>query len=117
MLRLTILSPERRLLQDEEVDEVTIKGNEGQLQILPGHAPMVGTLESGAFSFRGRDGRLSSGVISSGFFEIHDDHLTVIAETLELQGEIDLDRAVRAQRQAEEILKEADLDEHRFRKY
>ncbi len=117
MLKLTILSPERRLLEGAPVEEVTIFGSEGQVQILPGHAPMVGLLETGMFKYRSTGGSESAGVISSGFFEVKDDAVNVLAETLELRGEIDVDRAKRAQRDSESTLKEAELDEHSFRKY
>jgi F-type H+-transporting ATPase subunit epsilon len=116
-LKLTILSPQRRLLESAPVDEVTLFGSEGQIQILPGHAPMIGTLDTGTFRYKESTGNESSGVISYGFFEVKDDEVTLLAETLELRGEIDLNRAKRAQSEAEEALKQADLDEHAFRKY
>lgn len=118
MLKLTVLTPERRLLEATEVKELTLQGSEGQIQILPGHAPMVGTIETGSFSYRGADGNEHAGVISSGFFEVkREDEAVVVAETLELKGEIDVERARKAQKLAEDTLKEADLDEHRFNKY
>jgi F-type H+-transporting ATPase subunit epsilon len=115
-LKLSILSPERRLLEDSLVDEVTLNGSEGQIQVLPGHAPMVGTLETGSFRYM-NGGVEHEGIISSGFFEVRDDLVSVLAETLELRGEIDLERAKKAQRDAEDALKGADLDEHAFKKY
>ncbi|HLE00118.1 MAG TPA: ATP synthase F1 subunit epsilon [Bdellovibrionota bacterium] len=116
-LKLTILSPERKLLESLPVDEITLVGSEGQIEILPGHAAMIGTLETGIFSYRASEGREAKGMISSGFFEVRDDVVVVMAETLELQGEIDVERAKRAQKAAEEALGDADLDEQRFRKY
>lgn len=116
-MKLQLLSPERKLLEGLEVDEVTLPSSEGQIQVLPGHAPMVGSMDTGVFNYRGTDGKTSSGVISMGFFEVRADDLVVMAETIELKGEIDIDRAKRAQKQAEETLKAADLDEHQFNKY
>ncbi len=116
-LKLTILAPERRLAEGVEVEEVTINGSEGQIQLLPGHAPMIGTLEAGMFSFKHPGGSLTSGVISGGFFEIAKDEVTVTADSLELVGEIDLMRAKQAQQEAEQVLREADLDEHKFKEY
>ena len=55
------------------------------------------------------------GIITSGFFEVTEEGISVVAETLELQGEIDLDRANEPQKQAEEALKAADFDEHSSR--
>lgn len=116
-LLLSILSPERRLVENVRVQEVTLPGSEGQIQILPGHAAMIGTLETGIFSFLIEGSAPVSGVISSGFFEIADGRISVMAETLELKKEVDLSRARKAQELAEETLKEADLDEHKFKKY
>jgi F-type H+-transporting ATPase subunit epsilon len=86
-LKLSILSPERRLLEEKPVDEVTLNGSEGQIQILPGHAAMVGTLEKGEFHYHPVGGNRTGGVIASGFFQVHDDHVNVLAESLELLGE------------------------------
>lgn len=116
-LTLNVLSPERRLLDSAVATSVTLQGSEGQIQILPGHAAMVGTLETGIFTAQMQDGSAIRGVISSGFFEVRDDVLTIIAETLETRDEIDLNRAKLAQKKAEEALSEAGLDDVKFRKY
>src|SRR5690242_11210663 len=116
-LKLSILSPERRLVEALLVEEVTLPGSEGQIQILPGHSPMIGTLQTGQFSYHASGKSPVIGVISTGFFEVMDNALHVMAETLELKGEIDVDRAKKAQQQAEETLRSADLDEHQFKKY
>lgn len=84
-LKLSILSPEKRLAEAIPVEEVTLNGSEGQIQILPGHAAMVGTLETGEFHYRAVGGGRSGGVISSGFFEVRDDHVNVLAESLEIR--------------------------------
>lgn len=117
MLKLSILSPERRLVEGAEVDELTLPGSEGQIQILPGHAAMIGTLQTGLFSYHKTGKDPVVGAISTGFFEVKDDEVQLLVETLELKGEIDLDRARKAQQLAEQTLKEADLDEHQFKKY
>jgi F-type H+-transporting ATPase subunit epsilon len=116
-LKLNILSPERRLIEGVLVEEVTLPGSEGQIQLLPGHAPMIGTLQTGVFNYRSPGKNPVYGVISSGFFEVKEDVVYVLAETLELKSEIDLDRARRAQLKAEQTLQAADLDEHQFKKY
>ncbi len=116
-LKLSILSPERRLVESISVEEVTLTGSEGQIQILPGHAPMIATLSTGLFQYRSKGRDPVVGVISSGFFRISDGQIHVLAETVELKSEIDIDRAKKAQKLAEETLLAADLDAHRFNKY
>lgn len=116
-LKLSILSPERKLLEGELVEEVTLTGSEGQIQIMEGHAPILGTLETGVFMYKASNGSAHAGVISSGFFEVRNNTVILMCETVELQGDIDVERAKRAQAKAEQTLKEADLDEHQFKKY
>ena len=118
-LKLTLLTPERRVFEGVDVSSVTLPGSEGQIQILPGHASFLGSLETGAFRFsRTQDGGgEDAGVISSGFFRVADGLVTVMAETLELRGDIDVARAKAAQAKAEKMLNEETLDEHQFRKY
>jgi F-type H+-transporting ATPase subunit epsilon len=99
------------------VQEVTLPGSEGQIQILEGHAPMIGTLETGIFHYRSVEGNLHAGMVSEGFFEVKNDTVSVMAEHLELKGEINLEQAKKAQYEAEEALKAADLDEHHFKEY
>jgi F-type H+-transporting ATPase subunit epsilon len=116
-LTLNILSPERRLLEKVDVQSVKLPGSEGQIQILPGHAPTVGTLEAGAFSYVAQGQPEAVGFVSTGFFQVENDTVTVLGETMELQGEIDLKRAEFAQKKAESALQDPDLDEQKYRKY
>jgi F-type H+-transporting ATPase subunit epsilon len=116
-MQLTILSPEKRLVSSIEVSSATIPGSEGQIQILPEHADMIGTLETGPFAFTPTSGAPVVGVISSGFFEVQNGSITVSAETVELAKEIDTTRAKTAQAKAEAALKDPELNPENFRKY
>ena len=116
ILKLNVYSPERKLIESRVVESVTLTGSEGQIQVLPGHAQMAGILNTGSFAYveKGQEVR---GVISSGFFEVLGEDVILLAETLELASEIDYQRAKLAQKQAEEALKDAALDEHKFMEY
>jgi F-type H+-transporting ATPase subunit epsilon len=116
-MKLTILSPEKRIADVVEVSVVTLPGSEGQIQILDGHADMIGTLETGEFNYEPVSGRKVVGVITSGFFEVRGGNLIVSAETVELAPEIDLNRARSAQKKAENALTDPELDFKLFRKY
>lgn len=116
-LKLSILSPERKLLEGELVEEVTLPGSEGQIQILQMHAPMIGTLETGIFSYKTTGGDAHMGMVSDGFFEVKNDIVNVMAEHIELQGEVNLELAKKAQFEAEAALKDASLDPHHFKEY
>jgi F-type H+-transporting ATPase subunit epsilon len=117
MLKLNIFTPERKILEGRLVVEATLPGSEGQIEILPGHAAMAGTLETGILSYVVEGQGVARAAVSTGFFSIQEDTVSVSVETLEMGGEIDLERAKAAQALAEKTLQEADLDEHRFKKY
>ena len=114
---LSILAPERRLLQNEAIESLIITTVEGEIEVLPGHADMISTLDTGRFVYRSPKGEKTIGVISTGFLNVESGSVKVIAETIELAGEIDKNRAKQAQANAEKRLSEAGLDEHSFRKY
>jgi F-type H+-transporting ATPase subunit epsilon len=117
-LTLSIFSPERLLTKSIQVRQVILTGSEGQLEILPGHVSMVGLLETGMFEYVPLDGAEAvRGLISTGFFEVRLEEVRVFAETLELDGEIDFERARRAQVKAEQTMMDANLDEEHFKKY
>jgi len=117
MLKLTILSPEKKTADQVDVQSVTLPGTEGQIQVLPEHAEMVGILETGPFSYVPVSGEPLHGVISHGFFEVVGDVVTVMAETCELANEIDANRAKIAQKKAENALLDPELDQKHFKKY
>lgn len=82
----------------------------GEIEILPGHAPFMGVLAPGLFEYHPLGQPAIRGFISRGFFEVTQQSLRVMAETLELQGEIDLLRARKAQQKAEEMLAASHLE-------
>jgi len=116
-LQLSVFAPERMLIREHAVEWVVLTGAEGEIQLLPGHANMIGTLETGSFRYKDLQGPEVTGFISTGYFEVSQDRVKVMAETLELSREIGIDRAKAAQRKAEEALQRGDLDEDGFRKY
>ena len=114
---LTILAPERILLMAEPVQSLIITTVEGEVQILPGHANLVSVLETGRFVYVQKSGAQIVGVISSGFLNVENGAVKVVAETIELPGEIDLSRAKKAQQLSEKMLTDASLSEDSFKKY
>jgi F-type H+-transporting ATPase subunit epsilon len=114
---LSILAPERRLIEGERVVSAVLTTTEGEIEILPGHSNMVAQLEPGRFSYTARGSKPIHGVISSGFVNVEDGSVKVVAETIELASEINVDRAKTAQVNAEKQLGAASLDETSFKKY
>ena len=107
-IELIIVTPERQLLR-ERVVEVVMPGAEGELGILPGHAPLITELGIGELTYRG-PGPNASGVLAiiRGFAEVLGDRVTVLAETAERAAEIDLARAEAAKARAEQRLSSGD---------
>ena len=101
-LRLEIVTPERQVYSDT-VDSVQVPGSEGELGVLPHHAPLVSTLGVGELRFR-KDGVEESFAIVGGFLQVRPDKVVVLAETADMASEIDLERAQEARREAERAL-------------
>jgi F-type H+-transporting ATPase subunit epsilon len=101
-LQLEIVSADR-LLVNEQVDEVEIPGSEGYLGILPGHTPLLATLQVGELWYRqGQEKHYLS--IAFGFVEVQPDKVTILAQVAEAPDEIDTARAEAARKRAEERL-------------
>ena len=103
-MRLDIVTAERVVFSDE-VDVVVAPGVEGQLGILPHHAPLMTMLEAGELLVR-RGGEELSMAISGGFLEVRPDRVIILADAAERAEEIDVARAEAARRRAEEHLKQ-----------
>jgi F-type H+-transporting ATPase subunit epsilon len=101
-LRLEIVTPERQVYSDE-VDSVQVPGSEGELGVLPHHAPLVSTLGVGELRFR-KGGVEESFAIVGGFLQVRPDKVVVLAETADMASEIDLEKAQEARREAERAL-------------
>ena len=107
-IQLIVVTPERQLLR-ESVVEVTVPGLEGQLGILPGHAPLMTELGIGELSYRTNTSSQPIVLaVISGFAEVLPDRVTVLAETAERAEEIDLARAEQAKARAERRLAAGD---------
>lgn len=102
-IRLEVVTAER-VVFSEDVETVVAPGIEGQLGILPHHAPLMTILHTGELRVR-KSGEEFSLVISGGFFEVRPDRIIVLADVAERAEEIDLSRAEEAKRRAQEELK------------
>lgn len=102
-LRLEVVTPERQLYSGE-VDFVLLPGAEGELGILPRHAPLMTALTIGELvAQRGEEELLFA--IHGGFAQVLPDRVIVLADVGERAEEVDAQRAERARREAEELLK------------
>jgi F-type H+-transporting ATPase subunit epsilon len=110
-LTLQIVTPERVVFEESGVDSVTLPGSEGQLTVLPRHAPLMTALAPGEVILR-KAGQEVELALSGGFLEVRDDRVMVLADTAERSEEIDAERAEAARRQAQAELEsvQGDID-------
>jgi F-type H+-transporting ATPase subunit epsilon len=102
-LTLEMVTPAAQVLK-EQVDEIVAPGELGQLGVLPGHTPLLTTLQAGEFSYR-KGGDTYYVAVNWGYVEVADDRVLVLVETAEPEDQIDLARARAALGRAEERLK------------
>ncbi len=101
--RLEVVTAERMVFSDD-VSMIVAWGTEGQLGILPHHAPLMTMLRPGDLLIR-KDNEEEYLAISGGFLEVRPDKVVILADTCERAEEIDVTRAEAAKRRAEEMLK------------
>jgi len=101
-IRCEIVSQDR-LVFEGDADIVLAPGENGQLGILPNHAPLLSNLQYGILTVR-YQGREEHFTIAGGLIEVQPDIITILADSAENVGEIDVTRAEAAKRRAEEIL-------------
>jgi len=108
------IATQDKLLFDGPADIVVVPGSEGEMGILPHHAPLLTTLDFGVLRIR-YEGEEQVFTIAGGFLEVRPDVVTVLADVGERVDEIDESRAQAAMRRAEELLEKvppADTDEY-----
>lgn len=105
--RLKIISPDR-IFYDADVEMVELRTTEGEMGILKDHIPLTTILVPGILNIKGCAEGDRQAAMHSGFVEIMQDHVTILAESCEWPEEIDLNRAKEAQIRAERRLKSGD---------
>ncbi len=105
--KLEIVTAERMVYSDE-VSAVVAWGVEGQLGILPHHAPLMTMLQPGDLLIR-KDKEEEYFAISGGFLEVRPDKVIILADACERADEINIARAEEAKKRAQETMKAAPL--------
>jgi F-type H+-transporting ATPase subunit epsilon len=110
-LSLDIVTAERVVLAEDGFDIVVAPGIEGELGILPRHAPLMTILNIGELRARRGADEIHM-AIAGGFLEVREDRVTVLADSAERAEEIDIARAEAARRRAEEAMatRRVDID-------
>jgi F-type H+-transporting ATPase subunit epsilon len=101
-IRCEIVSQDRKVFEGD-VDIVVLPGADGEMGILPHHAPVLTTLKFGLIKVR-KDGLEELFTVAGGVAEIQPEIVTILADSAENIAEIDVARAETARKRAEEAL-------------
>lgn len=110
--KFTITTPERTLVS-EEIEQVSLPTEMGEITILPHHIPLVSLLRPGEMRIV-RDGKMELYAVAGGFIEVGTNEVTVLADAAEHADEIDEARAEEAKKRAEEVMSKEVQSEERF---
>jgi F-type H+-transporting ATPase subunit epsilon len=103
-LKVEIITQERQVFSDE-VDMVMARGVDGEMGILPQHAPLVTALDFGEVRVR-RGNVEESFAVGGGVMQVAHNRVIILADSAEQAAEIDLARAEEARRRAEKMVAE-----------
>lgn len=101
-LKLEIVTPYGSVM-NEDVDEITASGTDGEFGVLHGHVPFITTLKAGMLKYK-KDDEIKYVFINSGYAEVSSDKVIVLADSAECAEDIDIERAIAAKKRAEERL-------------
>lgn len=110
-MTVEVVTPER-VVYSGQAEMVIARGVVGDLGILPNHMPLVSPLKTAPVRIKTEGEKEVRMAVSGGFMEVRGDKVTILAETAELPGDIDVERAQAAKARAEKRLSEKypDLD-------
>ncbi len=107
-LALEIVTPDRAIVH-EKVDEVEVPGADGYFGVLPGHTPLLASLQVGQLWYRKGSEKFFLS-LAFGFAEVLPDRVTILAQIAERAEEIDVDRAHAERQRAQRELSARSLD-------
>ena len=108
-LHLKVVTPEKLLL-DEEVSQVNVSTEQGQIGILPNHANLMAKLEPGELVIK-KGGKVDTLAIGDGFLQVSNNTLTVMTDLATYAEDIDERAVEEAKKRAEQALEQTLSDE------
>ena len=107
-LTLEIVTPEKRVYS-KSVERVKLPCSEGEMEVLPGHIPLITTVDAGEVRTQSK-GQSELIAVDKGFVEVFGDKVSILTEAAIDIEDIDLEAAEKAQKRAEEALAKAEAD-------
>jgi len=102
-VNLNVVSAEESLFSGS-IESLQITGSEGELGIMPGHAPLLTSLKPGMARIVKKGGEEEVLYLSGGMLEVQPNHVTVLADVAARGGDLDEAAAEEAKKRAEEHL-------------
>lgn len=90
MFKLNFATPDKKVVSDADLEFIIVPAFAGALDILPGHAPLMTTLEAGILAYKLKDGEAQKFAISWGYCQVSPEGVNVLAESAMASGDIDL---------------------------
>lgn len=116
MFTLNLVTPEKKIVTNQELEEITLPAFKGELNILPGHAPLMTTLEAGILSYRLKNGETGRYAIGWGYCQVSAEGVSVLAENAMAASEIDVKHVQEHLSKNEGRLLNESLDDQEFEK-
>ncbi|MCO5142414.1 MAG: ATP synthase F1 subunit epsilon [Oligoflexia bacterium] len=91
-MQLSVVTPEKSIVTNIDVASVVLPGELGQMTLLPGHINLLTTLGHGVFGYRVKD-EWQIAFLAGGFAQVFNGSVTVLAETMEMEKDLDLAKA------------------------
>jgi F-type H+-transporting ATPase subunit epsilon len=114
-LTVQVVTPDREVVVAEDATFVLAHGVEGDVGILPGHAPLMIALGAGPLAVDQGERRLWMAV-DGGFLQVSEDQVIVLAEYAVLPEEVDREAARAEVAEIERLIaQEPDRQEYRAR--
>lgn len=111
MFKLDFLTPESVVVLDQELVEITLPAHKGELNILPGHSPLMTTLIPGILSYKLQNGESKKFAISWGYCQVTEKGVSVLAETVTAAHEVVANKVLESLKKVEARLIEQTLDD------
>ncbi|MFA6036560.1 MAG: F0F1 ATP synthase subunit epsilon [Legionellales bacterium] len=109
MIQVDIVSAEKALFSGK-AESIVATAIEGEVGILPNHAPLLAELKPGEVRVNLGNDKIEIFYISGGMLEVQPDSVTILADTAERAKDLDEAKALQAQQRAEQILQEKHTD-------
>lgn len=95
------------IIKEENIIKIFIKSKDGGMQIMPGHAPMITSIVPNITVLQNTDGDEIKLFTSKGVFTVENNEVTFCCDAAEFKDDIDLKRAERAKKRAEDRIKDS----------